>query len=223
MAPDKSYEANLKRLLDEAEAPRLRFSRSLRALSDARIPYHDRAPELPQRVLDTCRLLQSRDELARLLPKDGVVAEIGNDRGAFVRLVLDTCLPRQLHLFKHDSSRVKSELISEGLRQGTIIIHEGDPASLVPVMPDDYFDWMYLDNGHFYEDVSRDIKMSAARIKPGGYLVINDYTTWSPVSANRCGVARAVNEFCIANQWEVAFLALQSLTYNDIALRKPTR
>jgi hypothetical protein len=34
------------------------------------------------------------------------------------------------------------------------------------------------------------------------------------------GVARAVNEFCIANNWEIVFLALQSLGYHDIAIKK---
>jgi len=210
-----------KRLLDEAEVARRRYSQSLRSLAQAGIAYHDRAPELPQRLLAGCRLLQNRNDLVKLLPKKGVVAEVGTDGGTFVRFMLDASQPRQLHLFKLDASRVEN--ISEGLREGIITLHEGDPASMVSAMPDEYFDWIYVDNGHLYKDAKADIEVSASKVKPGGYLVFNDYAVWSPVSMNRCGVARAVNEFCIANEWEVVFLAFQSMMYNDVALRKPMR
>lgn len=223
MAIDNAYEAKRKRLLAEAETTRRRFSQSLSTLAAASIAYHDRAPEIPQHLLDKCRLLQNRNELVKLLPKNGVVAEIGTDKGAFARFILDNCQPQRLHLFELDPSRIENENISKGLKQGIISIHEGESASLVSSMPDDHFDWIYVDGDHLYEGVKKDILASAPKVKPGGYLVFNDYAVWSPVSMNRCGVARAVNEFCIANEWEVVFLAFQSMMYNDVALRKPMR
>jgi predicted O-methyltransferase YrrM len=223
MATDQPNEEKRVRLLEEAENARRRFSHSLKALADARIPFHDRAPEIPQHLLDECRLLQSRNELIKLLPKNGVVAEIGTDKGAFARLILDTCRPKQLHLFELDTARIENENISEGLQQGIITIHEGKSASLITSMPDDYFDWMYVDGDHFYEGVKEDIKASASKVKPGGYLVFNDYATWSPSSMSHCGVARAVNEFCIAQEWKMVFFAFQTMMYNDVALRKPMR
>ena len=58
------------------------------------------------------------------------------------------------------------------------------------------------------------------KLKEGGHLVFNDYTTWSPSSMSRCGVAKAVNEFCVENDWELVYLAFQSLMYNDLVIRK---
>jgi long-subunit acyl-CoA synthetase (AMP-forming) len=59
-------------------------------------------------------------------------------------------------------------------------------------------------------------------VKPDGMMVFNDYTNWSVCEVMPYGVARAVNEFCMANNWEVVFLALQSLGYHDIAIKKNT-
>jgi hypothetical protein len=51
-------------------------------------------------------------------------------------------------------------------------------------------------------------------------MVFNDYTNWSICEIMPYGVARAVNEFCIANNWEIVFLALESLGYHGIAIKK---
>lgn len=51
--------------------------------------------------------------------------------------------------------------------------------------------------------------------------MFNDYTNWSVVELKPYGVARAVNEFCAVQGWSVSFLALHSLGYHDIAVRKP--
>jgi len=41
---------------------------------------------------------------------------------------------------------------------------------------------------------------------------------WSPASMFHCGVARAVNEFCLKNPYKFRYLALQPMMYNDVML-----
>jgi hypothetical protein len=53
-------------------------------------------------------------------------------------------------------------------------------------------------------------------------MVFNDYTNWSVCEVMPYGVAKAVNEFCIANNWEIGFFAFQSLGDRDVAIRKNT-
>jgi hypothetical protein len=53
-------------------------------------------------------------------------------------------------------------------------------------------------------------------------MVFNDYTNWSVGKFIPYGVAKAVNEFCMANNWEVVFLALHFLGYHDVAIKKNT-
>ncbi len=50
--------------------------------------------------------------------------------------------------------------------------------------------------------------------------VFNDYTNWSVCEVMPYGVAKAVNNFCIVNNWEIVFFAFQSLGDRDVAIRK---
>lgn len=208
------------KMLNEAESRRRAFGESLRALRKAKIPYLDRTQELPQSLIDGCKLVQNRLEMVKLLPANGVIAEIGTDTGAFARYLLETCSPKELHIFEIDVSRIEPENLRKGLDEGVVKVHEGNSSELIAQMPDGYFDWIYVDGDHFYEGVRRDIEAAAPKVKEGGFLVFNDYATWSPTSMSHCGVARAVNEFCIANDWQMVYLAFQTMMYNDVAIRR---
>ncbi len=207
-------------LVQNAEVKRRQFGQAVQAVSRAKIQYFDRAPEMPQHLLDGCRLIQNRMEMVKLLPANAVVAEVGTDQGAFAKYLLSTCTPKELHLFEIDTSRIVPSNIETGVGNGIITVHEGDSATNLSAMPDGHFDWIYIDGDHSYEGVKNDITAAVSKVKPGGFLVFNDYTTWSPASMSRCGVARAVNEFCIANGWEFVFFAFQSMMYNDVAVRR---
>ncbi len=208
------------KLLKDAEAKRRAFSESLRELQKGKVPYLDRTSELPQHLLDNCRLIQNRLEMVKLLPAKAIVAEIGTDQGNFARYLLDTCSPKELHIFEIDVSRIDPDNLKQGKADGVVKVHEGNSSALIAAMPDKYFDWIYVDGDHLYEGVKRDIEAAATKVKDGGFLVFNDYATWSPTSMSHCGVAKAVNEFCIANDWELVYLAFQTMMYNDVAIRR---
>jgi len=91
---------------------------------------------------------------------------------------------------------------------------------MLALFPEEYFDWIYIDADHAYEGVCKDIERGHTKVKSDGMMVFNDYTNWSVCEIMPYGVAKAVNEFCIANNWEIVFLALQSLGYRDIAIKK---
>lgn len=207
-------------LFEQLEIKRRSFARGLAELQQQKIPYLDRARELPQVLLDNCRLVQNRLEMVKLLPRNATIAEIGTDRGSFARYMLDNCAPRHLHIFELDISRIDPANLGEARANGLVTIHEGDSAKNMAAMADGTFDWIYIDGDHYYEGVKRDIEASVPKLKDGGLLVFNDYTTWSPTSMTRCGVAKAVNEFCVENDWELVYLAFQGLMYNDLAVRK---
>jgi hypothetical protein len=50
--------------------------------------------------------------------------------------------------------------------------------------------------------------------------VFNDYTMWSYIEMQPYGVAPAVNEFRLENNWALAYLALPDHMYCDVAIRK---
>lgn len=208
------------KMLRDAEEKRRAFGESVRSLKQGKIQYLDRTRELPQKLIDSCRLIQNRLEMVKLLPSNAVVAEIGTDEGNFARYLLDTCTPKEMHIFEIDVSRIKPENLEQGISRGIVTVHEGDSSALIDGMPDGYFDWIYIDGDHLYEGVKRDILAAAPKVRDGGFLVFNDYATWSPSSMSHCGVARAVNEFCIDNDWQLVYLAFQTMMYNDVAIRR---
>jgi hypothetical protein len=71
--------------------------------------------------------------------------------------------------------------------------------------------------------VIRDIAAAKAKVAPSGFLLFNDYTFWSPTECMPYGVVRAVNELCLNDDWEFAYLALGNFGYMDVALRRRKR
>jgi hypothetical protein len=187
------------------------------------------SPILQDCHVKNCRLVESRVKMLEYLPKDSVVAEVGTQYGRFAEKIISIAKPQKLHLidysfdsFKEEVSQKEKNIFQEGIENGNIELHEGDSSTILSSFPDGYFDWIYIDADHAYEGVCKDIQQGYTKVKPDGMMVFNDYTNWSVCEVMPYGVARAVNEFCMANNWEVVFLALQSLGYHDIAIKKNT-
>jgi hypothetical protein len=178
------------------------------------------APELRHEHLRHCGLVPNRTALISRLPKGGVVAEVRTLHGEFARVILAVASPAECHLIDH--------LIQPGVRQlaedpgyrGVVHIHAGDSAATLETFDDEYFDWIYVDAQHEYDGVKRDIAAARRKVKPRGFLVFNDYTVWSHVEMQPYGVVAAVNELCLEDDWEFAYLALPPHMYCDVAIRR---
>lgn len=64
--------------------------------------------------------------------------------------------------------------------------------------PDNYFDFVYIDAGHDYDNVKQDLTVWYPKLKPGGLFAGHDYVKWQG-KAKTWGVVRAVNEFIEEN------------------------
>ena len=171
---------------------------------------------LPQQLVEGCRVCANRYELISLLPKGGVVAELGTWRGSFAGDILKRCDPARLHLIDLDFSQVPASLLADP----RVIRHQGLTHIVLDGFPDATFDWIYVDADHSYEGVLRDARVSAAKLKPGGILVFNDFAHIDP-GLGRYGVHRAVTDFMLESEWPMHLLALQTSALYDVALRKP--
>jgi hypothetical protein len=178
-------------------------------------------PVLEERHLENCRVLPHREALLRQMPTGGKVAEIGVQTGRFSKAILDICRPAQLHLVdlalqRFDVPRIFKSQIDAGI----VHLHEGDSSTIVRRFDDLSFDFIYIDADHSYQGVKRDLEAARTKIKDEGFLVFNDYTYWSPAECQRYGVIRAVNELCLAEDWEFSYFALEPMMYCDVALRR---
>jgi protein-L-isoaspartate O-methyltransferase len=192
-------------------------------------PFVVLAPMLQDGHIKNCRFLESRLKMLEYLPKNSVVAEVGTQYGYFAEQIMAIAKPKKLHLldysfdlFKAEISKKQKSLVQEGIENGTVELHEGDSSTNLRSFPDEYFDWIYIDADHAYQGVCKDIQQGYTKVKAEGMMVFNDYTNWSVCEVMPYGVAKAVNEFCIANNWEMVFFAFHCLGYHDVAIRKNT-
>jgi hypothetical protein len=80
------------------------------------------------------------------------------------------------------------------IHKGELIIEEGDSAHTIKRLEDASYDIVYVDAGHTYQEVIRDGREGLRKVRPGGYLVFNDYTMTDHLSRVDYGVVKAANE-----------------------------
>ncbi len=158
----------------------------------------------------------SRDELVKQLPRRGRVAELGTERGHFARHILAACEPVELHLIDLDFSVLDQRVANDA----RVKLHNGMTHEVLAEFPDAYFDWIYVDADHSYAGVSRDAEAAASKVKPGGYLVFNDFAHMDPF-LGAYGVHRAVVDFAVTRGWNFALFAYHPWALYDVALRRP--
>jgi SAM-dependent methyltransferase len=71
------------------------------------------------------------------------------------------------------------------------VLHRANSEVAGAEFPDSFFDWVYIHGNHSYEFVARDLELYFRKLKPGGFIVCDDYHHagfWDD------GVTRAVDE-----------------------------
>jgi len=158
------------------------------------------------------------------MPKHAVCAELGIYLCDFSEEILRLTQPEKLHLVDFDSKgiQIAKTRFAQQIASGVVQVHHGDSANSVQLMPDNYFDWVYIDADHRYQGVKRDLEAVRLKLKTGGMIALNDYIFFSSSDFVKYGVIEAVNEFCIEYDFELLYFALQSRMYNDVVIRKIT-
>jgi hypothetical protein len=68
------------------------------------------------------------------------------------------------------STRFKTEI--GWVRSSFVVPFPNDAAR---ALPDDHLDWVYIDADHTDEFVKQDLELFFGKVKPGGYLLGDDY------------------------------------------------
>lgn len=171
---------------------------------------------IPSRLLVDCKVCASRHELVRLLPSHGRVAEVGTYRGDFAMHILSASDPAELHLVDLDFTEANAALSADC----RVVMHLGTSHEVLASFPDAHFDWIYIDADHSYRGVTRDANAAASKVKPGGFLVFNDFAHMDPF-LGAYGVHRAVVDFAVMRGWHFTWLAYDPRALYDVALRRP--
>ena len=171
----------------------------------------------------------SRENLLHLLPKGGVVAEIGVFRGDFSEAVLKAAEPERLHLidlwehqekaaYRTDESNLPAEeheknfdrvrqRFQDEIAAGRVVTHRKMSVDAAADFPDRTFDWIYVDGDHGYDAVLSDLEAFAPKVKAGGLILGHDYANYPGTERINYGVVEAVDAF-LSSSSRFDFLAL---------------
>jgi hypothetical protein len=197
-------------------------------------------PHLPANLFENSRVCTSREDVLQRLPKSGVVVEVGVAYGHFSALLLE-CLDPQKFIaidtfaFTPGNEPWKQTQLQDSnlshrdyykkkfqkeIESGQLEIHAGLSWEMLEKLPDKSIDYLYLDAGHSYEEVIKDIGQVKKKIKDTGIIQFNDYTLFDAFAFTPYGVPKAVHEFMIAENYELLFLCLHRQFFCDVVVRK---
>ncbi len=196
---------------------------------------------LQEKHLEGAKLLPTRDYILPHMPKGGLVAEVGVALGDYSRKILNVMEPKhfwaidlfELHnlpkIWGRDSQEIfqqqtheqfYQDMFAAEMQQGHLSTLQGLSFDVATKLDDQALDMIYIDAGHDYESVRRDIQAYKGKLKPDGFLVMNDYIMADHVTMETYGVVQATNEFCINEGWKIVYFALQEDLFCDVALQR---
>lgn len=166
---------------------------------------------------------KNRQDLLEILPKNSVGAEIGVYRGDFAQKIFNTVQPKRLHLIdpwwllgqkKWSFSLIGQSVIGGYTRvlkkfekeilENKVVIEVGFSQEVLKKYPDNYFDWVYLDSSHLYEQTLDELELLKDKVKDSGFVCGHD---WQPDPQKKHhGLYRAVNEFVENNSYDIIYL-----------------
>ncbi len=166
--------------------------------------------------VNNAKIVPSRERLLDLLPKGGVVAEIGVAYGDFTRDILTRAAPSKLHLLDawaldrySEGKRKVEEAFSAEIASGAVALNQGYSTQMLETFPDGYFDWVYIDTSHAYRLTSQELLISSKKVKPRGRILGHDFTSGNVITPVPYGVIEACNEFCMKQGWQYEYLTLE--------------
>lgn len=201
----------------------------------------DLARELKQEHCAGARLFANRYELiaSMKLPANPVVTEVGVGVGDFSAFIFEQLRPSHFHAFDifrmHEldefwgvpRKQVFGDLTHEQFfrqrfadQTDRLTVYEGDSRETLERLPDQSQDLIYIDANHDLEPVRAEAAIAMRKIKSGGVIVFNDYTSYDQYLGIPYGVVQAVNEVLQSGNWYVVGFALQPSMFCDIAIRR---
>lgn len=165
-------------------------------------------------------IFERRDNLLKELPKNAICAEIGVYNGELSQRILNRKNPKELVLidawsmdFMKDNSHVQNSFTQEKFdkiylnvltklqKYENVKIIRKNSIDAMKLFSDSYFDWIYIDASHEYQDVLNDLELALIKVKSDGIIAGDDYVDAKGKWGN--DVIRAVNDFATKHNLHV--------------------
>lgn len=176
---------------------------------------------LEQKHVQNCKVLAHRFHLLDVLPKNAVVAELGVEHGLFSKEIIDRCSPAELVLVDTwPDETIKQACIENAMVSEKTFLKQTTSVEFLNSVRENTLDWVYIDTDHTYATTKAELQAAAKAVKEDGYICGHDYTSISYSGLKRYGVVEAVNEFCVAYNYEFVYLTAETTRHISFALRK---
>lgn len=174
---------------------------------------------LKKKVKSDILMFDNRNNMFEIIGKNQIIAELGVFKGDFSDFIYKKLNPKELHLIDifegvtHSGDKDGDNIISIDLNQSyknikekyknkkNVIIHKGYGDKILKGFDNNYFDIIYIDASHSYEDVKKDLEVSFLKVKNGGLILGHDYDL-----KNHIEVFLAVNQFCFEKNLKINYL-----------------
>jgi len=172
------------------------------------IPHND--PSLPASFFVECRVLANRLDLLDIIPKTGVVAEIGVADGDFSAEIIARTQPAILHLIDAWDLRASTASSTRIFHAALLLCIKGWPSRFCRRLPPSRLTACISTRPTLMSKPSQELHLCAGLVKDGGRIAGHDFCTGDPDPYSACpyGVIRAVYEFCLASGWAFEFITL---------------
>ena len=173
-------------------------------------------------------ILANRNHLLEVLPKNGIVAELGVDNGYFTEQIIKISNPKKLYIIDTWSSKrygqnkfekVKEKFFDE-IKSKKIEILRSDSITAAKQFQNDYFDWIYIDTDHSYSTTAQELSAYESKIKTNGFICGHDYVMGNWSKSNKYGVIESVNEFILKKNWKLVYWTSDFTESNSFAIQR---
>lgn len=183
---------------------------------------------LKQKNIKDLKVVLNRENLLKLLPKNAYIAELGVDKGDFSNKIISFTKPKKLYLIDiWDSERYNlnkmnyvAKRFQKEIEAGKVTIIKGTSEKELKKFANGYFDWIYIDTKHSYEQAVKELELCRVKVKDGGIIAGHDYCQGNINEALVYGVVQAVNQFCVAYDWEFIYLTHETNRFLSFAIKK---
>ena len=183
---------------------------------------------LPAKHVTDATVLPDRKALLGEVPENGVVAELGVDKGDFSKEILSIADPKSLYLidqwgsqrYNEDKMEAVRSRFCEGIDSGDVEIVRDRSEVALADFEDGFFDWIYIDTTHSYEQTQKELAISKEKVKEGGMILGHDFCVGNPRGKRMYGVIPAVYEFCVAHDWKLSYLTVETDGYWSFGLEE---
>ncbi|HEX7599899.1 MAG TPA: class I SAM-dependent methyltransferase [Polyangia bacterium] len=167
--------------------------------------------------------------LKPFLRENAVAAELGVLKGDLSRLLVRDLKPAKIHLvdpwylqgpewsWEHGDRSTVHALIGilkdfeSELARGQVVLNIAFDQDFLAALPDAYFDWVYLDTTHEYQQTKLELQLFQKKVKPSGVIAGDD---WRPDPTHpHHGVYKAVQELIAEGQYEILYADTQNLQW----------